>query len=187
MKNIHTIVLLLVGAAALGAARADSTTSVEEAWIAGKLEGVYALNPHLSAFAIETHVEDGVVTLSGTVETDVERDLATEIAKGIEGVTQVNSDLLVSAEDARDDTEKGKRRQAFASWVDNATTTAAVKSKLIGNGNVPARDINVDTDADVVTLSGRVVSDEVRELAEQIARNTQDVREVRNELTVARN
>jgi len=187
MKRNLIALISLMGATLVGAARAESTTSVEEAWMTGKLEATYALNSHLSAFAIDTHVEDGVVTLSGTVATDVDRDLATEIAKGIEGVTEVNSELLVSADDARDESEKGKRRRAFATWVDDATTTAAVKSKLIGNGNILARDINVDTESDVVTLRGHVDTNEQRQLAEQLARNTDDVRDVRNELIVAQN
>ena len=187
MKTKLLVFTALIGATALGTARAAATTDVEEAWIAGKLEATYVLNPHLSAFAIDTAVQDGVVTLSGKVQTDIDRDLAIEIAKGIEGVTAVKADGLVSAEDARDDSEKGKNRRAFADWVDDATTTAAVKSKLIGNENILARDINVDTAGNVVTLRGNVGSNEERQLAEQLARNTNDVKDVRNELRVAKN
>lgn len=185
--KMRLLALAVIGATAVGTARAgapDDTSSAEEAWIMGKIEATYALNPHLSAFAIKTDVDDGVVTLSGTVQSDIDRDLATELAKGIEGVTKVDSDLLVSAEDARDGSEAGKRRQEFVSWVDDATTTATVKSKLIGNRNILARDINVDTEGDIVTLRGNVGSNEERQLAEQLARNTEDVNDVRNELKV---
>ena len=87
---------------ALGMVQAASQTDAEEAWIAGKLEGTYGLNPHLSAFAIKTDVQDGVVTLSGNVGSDIDRDLAIELAKGVKGVTKVDADNLVSREDARD-------------------------------------------------------------------------------------
>lgn len=167
------------------AAQTETTTAVEDAWILGKVEATYALNQHLSAFAIDTDVDNGVVTLSGTVPTDIDRDLAVEIARGIDGVKQVDSALLVTVADARDASEKSQRRQAFADWVNDKTTAAAVKSKLIANDNIRARDIDVDSDGDVVTLRGEVESDEQRQLAEQLARNTEDVRDVRNELLVA--
>jgi osmotically-inducible protein OsmY len=45
--------------------------------------------------------------------------------------------------------------------------------------------IDVDTNDDVVTLSGRVASDKEKQLAEEIAKNAGDVESVRNNLTVA--
>ena len=67
---------------------------------------------------------------------------------------------------------------------DDATTTAAVKSRLIANTNTKCLQIDVDTRNDVVTLSGRVATGEQKELAEQIAGNTRDVDSVRNLLVV---
>ena len=48
----------------------------------------------------------------------------------------------------------------FPSWLDDATTTAAVKSRLIANSNTKDLQIDVDTRDDVVTLSGRVATGE---------------------------
>lgn len=75
-------------------------------------------------------------------------------------------------------------RRDFGSWVDDTTTTAVVKAKLLGNGNTSGLKIDVDTADDVVTLSGRVESSDEKSLAEQIARNTGDVESVRNHLVV---
>jgi osmotically-inducible protein OsmY len=74
--------------------------------------------------------------------------------------------------------------RSFGTWVDDATTTAAVKSKLVGNANTSGVKIDVDTRGDVVTLSGRVASSEEKELAGEIARSTGDVSEVNNQLVV---
>jgi hyperosmotically inducible periplasmic protein len=180
--------MVLSSMAVVGIAMADTKPEgpAREAWIMGKLEATYALNPHLSAFAIDTDVKDGVVTLRGTVESDIDRDLAGEIAKGVDGVTEVNNQLQV-ATDVKAASGEGQRRQEFAQWVDDATTTAAVKTKLIRNENIRARESNVDTENEVVTLTGRVSSNEERQLAEQLARNTEDVSDVRNELVVAHN
>lgn len=166
--------------------------AVTDAWIDGKLEAAYTFNRHLSAFAIDTDVENGIVTLTGTVNSDIDRDLAGEIAKGLEGVNEVENRLLVAAESeawshgADADSESAAQpRRSFGRWVDDATTTAAVKAKLIGNSNVAARDIDVDTRDDVVTLTGSVRSDEERDLAEALARNVPEVRELHNQLRVA--
>jgi osmotically-inducible protein OsmY len=158
---------------------------VKDAWLTGKLEAVYTLNGHLNPFSIETDVEGGVVHLTGTVQSDIDRDLAGELAKGIDGVVDVKNDLQVDERQTRSAREPGSADQRdFGTWVDDATTTAAVKAKLVGNGNIKGLKIDVDTNGDVVTLSGRIETAEQSKLAEELARNTGDVKEVRNDLTV---
>jgi osmotically-inducible protein OsmY len=177
----------LASFAAFGAL-ADSSTfegETRDAWITGKIEGAYVLNGHLNPFAINTDVQNGVVRLHGTDSSDIDRDLAEEIAKGVEGVTEVDNDLEIDATKAtaaREQTSSGQRD--FGSWVDDATTTAVIKSKLLGNANTEGLKIDVDTKDDVVTLSGRVGSSEESRLAEEIAKNTGDVESVRNNLVV---
>jgi osmotically-inducible protein OsmY len=178
----------LASFAAFGAF-ADSSTfqgEARDAWITGKIESAYLLNGHLNPFAINTDVMNGVVHLHGTVATDIDRDLAGEIAEGVEGVTDVKNDLEIDeakATAAREERADGERD--FGTWVDDATTTASIKSKLLGNTNTKGLKIDVDTNDDVVTLSGRVTSDQEKQLAEEIAKNTGDVESVRNNLTVA--
>jgi hyperosmotically inducible protein len=189
MRTRRTLTALaVIGTLAATQASAEGeeqlTQAVKDAWIDGRLEAVYALNAHLNPFTIDTEVEQGVVHLGGTVESDIDRDLAIELAKGIDGVVEVRSDLAVEA-DARTaaDRAAGPDR-SFGTWVDDATTTAAVKSKLVANANIPGLKVDVNTHGDVVTLTGLVPSDEARQLAEELARNTGDVRDVRNELIV---
>lgn len=158
----------------------------KDAWIEGKTETVFMLNRHLNSFSIDTDVENGIVHLTGMVESDIDRDLAGELAKGIEAVVEVKNDLKVEPEHARDTASAGGagESRSIGAWVDDATTTAAVKSKLIGNPNTKGMKIDVDTRGDVVTLSGQVASAEQKQLAEEIARNTGDVKDVRNQLVV---
>jgi len=179
---LGTAVLLLSGAA-----YADSFEGAsKDAWLTGKVETVFLLNGHLNNFEINTDVEDGIVHLTGTVESDIDSDLAVQLAKGVDGVVEVHSDLVVDSDAApieRESVAEGDSR-SFGTWIDDATTTAAVKSKLIGNGNIEGLQIDVDTRGDVVTLSGRVETDEQKSLAEELARNTGDVGDVRNNLVV---
>ena len=62
--------------------------------------------------------------------------------------------------------------------------TAKVKAALALSKRVPALEINVDTQNAVATLTGKVPSLQVRDLAGEIAGDTSGVREVRNLLTV---
>jgi hyperosmotically inducible protein len=183
--NTLTLTLALLSAQALAGAPGDSFEgAAKDAWLAGKVEMAFTLNQHLNPFEINTDVQEGVVNLTGTVDSGIDRDLAGEIARGIEGVVSVDNDIRVEAVSDQRAERSGAKQRNFPSWFDDATTTAAVKSKLIANANTKGLQIDVDTRDDVVTLSGRVGSEEQRALAEQLARNTSDVEDVRNQLVV---
>lgn len=186
MKNFLAVTGLLAGSlVGMQVHGADNDGAVKDGWIDGKLEAVYALNRYLSAFAIDTAVTQGVVHLTGKVHSDIDRDLAGELAKGIEGVVSVDNDLVIVARtsDSAAAAADGPNR-SFGAWIDDATTTASVKSKLLGNPNTEGLQIDVDTRGDVVTLSGEVASREEKALAEELTRNTGDVKNVHNQLVV---
>lgn len=148
-------------------------------WLKASLVTTYTLNQHLNPFDLDVSVNDGVVTLRGTVDSNVEKDLATELARGVEGVTAVDNQLAVesgSAGVSRDDD--------LMQRVNDANLTAKVKSQLLWNANTQGMRIDVDTDDGVVTLRGTVASAAEAELAAQIARNTSGVRSVQNALEV---
>ena len=178
----------LVGPVAFAASSDSFEGNVKDAWLTGRIESMYLLNEHLSPFAISTDVENGVVTLTGTVESRVDRDLAAVLAEGIDGVVEVENELTVGAPntdaDALEQSAERTGRRDFGSWVDDATTTAAVKSRLIRNASTKGLQIDVDTNEDIVTLSGRVSTEEERQLAAELARNSSDVADVRNNLVV---
>ena len=193
MKTTYTVLLAsfaLVSLQALGDTRKSDSFSEasKDAWITGKIETIYTLNRHLNPFSINTDVDKGMVRLTGMVESDIDRDLAVELAKNVDGVLEVKSELKIEPKTARQAASasavKHDGDRSFGTWVDDATTTAAVKSKLIGNANTSGMKIDVDTRGDVVTLSGRVASSEEKELAGEIARSTGDVSDVNNQLVV---
>jgi hyperosmotically inducible protein len=66
----------------------------------------------------------------------------------------------------------------------DAGITSAVKSKMAADDTVKASDINVDTHNHVVTLNGTVGSNAEKERAVMIARNTNGVTSVVDDLTV---
>ncbi|MBS0285844.1 MAG: BON domain-containing protein [Proteobacteria bacterium] len=69
----------------------DITAKVKEAFIKEKLFG----KEKISAMGVHVKTKKGVVTLSGKVSSQADADNAVKIAKGVEGVHDVKSDLKV--------------------------------------------------------------------------------------------
>lgn len=160
--------------------------ALKDAWIDGRLETTFLFNEHLNSFDIATDVDNGVVRLEGTVESGVERDLAGEIAKSIDGVRGVENELTVNASRARmaRDSDAGREAQGFRQAVVDATLTARIKSKLLANSNVSGLAVDVDSRGGDVTLSGSVASEAEKELIASIAINTEGAISVNNRLMV---
>jgi osmotically-inducible protein OsmY len=187
-QSIATASLIAMCALSTGTAYSEEGQSFEgaakDAWLTGRIESMYLLNEHLNPFRISTNVENGTVSLTGTVESDNDRDLAGALAKNLDGVMKVENELMVDASAKPAERSSDNAQRDFGTWVDDATTTAAVKSRLLANANTKGLQIDVDTNNDIVTLSGSVKSAQEKELAEEIAQLAKDVEEVHNNLVV---
>ena len=69
-------------------------------------------------------------------------------------------------------------------YVDDSTITTSVKSKFVGNKEVDASAISVETLDGTVQLSGFAKSATERSTAEDIARATKGVKAVKNSIIV---
>lgn len=147
-------------------------------WIEGRVSGAFAYNSGLDSSDISVDSNGGAVVLKGSVPTMVERDFAETVAKATDGVTAVNNQLTV------DENLKLKTRSSFSQKVQDAAITAAVKTKLLTHRDTHGMAVNVDTQGNVVSLSGVVKSDKERKLSEQLAYATSGVRQVKNNLTI---
>jgi len=122
---------------------------------------------------VDVETLEGVVYLTGVVETEEARREAGRVAWRTEGVGGVVNDLTVG-------------EKTVGAWVDDVMISSKVKAKLIANSEIKAGDIDVGSSQGVVTLLGRVSSQNIKNTAERIARDTRGVKDVRNELTVGR-
>lgn len=167
----------------------ENHSAINDAWLHGKLESALLFNEHLNSFVIDTDVKNGTAYLRGAVESDIDRDLAGEIATSIKGVTDVKNELAVDKAKAAmsRDSDAAKERQGFKQSVSNATLTARIKTQLLMNGNTGGMAIDVDSEQGAVTLSGEVMSDEERDLALKLAENTSGATSVTDQLVVKSN
>jgi len=182
--------------------------TVSDAEITTSVKSKLAANKSVSASKIDVDTSDGVVTLNGSVHSSAAKTTAARLAREAKGVKRVENNLTVETAGTtgksdknvdvkvKDDTksdEKAKivikddttpKVKAAAHKTEDASITAAVKTRLGTLPGVIANDINVDTDDGVVTLKGSVPEASQKAKAEEITRHTTGVKRVVNELTV---
>ena len=73
---------------------------------------------------------------------------------------------------------------AEASFAVDSAITTTIKSKFLAEQNLSALDIKVETTKGVVTLRGQVAKQSQSKLAEKIARETEYVSKVINQISV---
>ncbi|MGY4533276.1 hyperosmotically inducible protein [Pseudomonas sp. TE3786] len=76
----------------------NAEEAVTDTWITSKVKSTFVADSALSALDIKVETNKGVVSLSGVVKSDAERDLAVAKTKGIKGVKAVSADGLKSAD-----------------------------------------------------------------------------------------
>lgn len=192
--RLFALLTLAVALGATGVAIADDKQEADEsqtndarindAWLKGKVEMALLLNSHLNSFKIDTSVDSSVVTLSGKVKSEIAMDLAEQIALGVDGVSTVENELDVAPEEEQQASSEQEEEQRFLQRIEDLTTTARIRSKLVMNQNIAAQNIGVDTTNTVVTLEGNVDNSQERDLVVQITKNTGPVTEVRDKLRI---
>jgi len=159
--------------ALLGCASSMTTKSTRQAdsGITSVIQSSLEASDQVKARQVDVETREGVVYLTGVVDTEEARREAGRLAWHTEGVEGVVNDLTV-----------GER--TVGSWVDDVMISSKVKSKLIADTDIKAGDIDVSSSQGVVTLIGRVSSEKIKSAAERIARDTKGVKNVHNELLV---
>ncbi|HUX30045.1 MAG TPA: BON domain-containing protein [Thiobacillus sp.] len=69
--------------------------ALDDTAITTSIKTRYFADDTLKGLDISVETVDGVVTLTGTVQNDDARSLATTIAQGVDGVTSVNNQLTI--------------------------------------------------------------------------------------------
>jgi len=161
---------------------ASASQDITEARQESQISTTYSLSPYLRGNNLNVSVDKGTATLTGTVEEDVNKEMAEQIASGVTGINTVDNQIKVSADYVP--TARKTQERNFGEVVDDATITATVKSKLLWSKDTEGLEMNVDTEMGKVTLRGAAQSDASKALAEAMAENTHGVVSVDNRLVV---
>ncbi|HWA08793.1 MAG TPA: BON domain-containing protein [Opitutaceae bacterium] len=163
MKTSLRLVCLLLAAtpAALFASSADD-----------KIEAA-AKSSYNYRTVLEDHVKvksnDGVVTLTGTVQDRDDRDLAEDTVKNLPGVIRVDNQIVV---------------QSTVPEHSDAWIALKIRSRLLMKANVSVATTKVDVHDGVVTLTGTARNQAQKDLTEAYVKDIDNVRAVRNELVI---
>jgi hyperosmotically inducible protein len=166
----------LVGAGATGGYKAATDErGIGQAWddaaVTTRVKNALGADPLVKARKIDVDTLEGIVILTGVVETEEEAERAVEIAQGIAGVKEVKNNLQL-----------GKKTwgQAF----DDKVIGSKVKAKLIKEPGIRSLNIDVDVNKGVVTLTGVVGYQHQKDRVMEIARTTSGVIEVVDNIKV---
>jgi len=146
----------------------------------------------LRAQTIDVSASDGVVTLSGTVPGEAQHLQAVQLARETQGVRRVE-DKLEIGEGQRPAGETDpvpvvtpaeQAGEKAVQVLDDGWITTKITSQYFLDDIVKATRIDVTTENGIVTLTGTVGTEEARQRALQIARQTDGVKDVVDQLKV---
>jgi hyperosmotically inducible periplasmic protein len=170
--NLHSLKVLVAVTFAFFLFGASTRASETDNRIESSARQSYVFKTFLENDAIHIQSRDGVVTLKGTVAYESHKALAEETVANLPGVSRVRNHLRL----------KGKRPvESSDEWI-----SLQVKYSLLYNRYV--RDVNtqVSVAEGTVTLHGEAKTQAQKDLAGEYAKDIKGVKEVKNEMTLAK-
>jgi hyperosmotically inducible protein len=183
--------------------------SQSDAGITTAVKSKMAADDTVKAYLIDVDTKSRVVTLNGKVDNARARTRAVELARATEGVADVVDNLTVvagvTAPGGVDDAAMNRARDAASTTtagadtakrdgtvgtagaaVGDAALTAKVKTKFLADTSISGLKIDVDTKNDVVTLNGTVPTAAEKRRAVEVAKATDGVKSVVDNLKVGK-
>ncbi len=163
---IPLVMLLILGTPTGSALGAEEITDIA---ISDAVEDEIIIDPAVSITGIDVSTENGVVTLTGTVNNILAKKRAESVAETIKGVRAVVNSVTVVPSATRSDME----------------IRDDIQEALLDNPATESYEVTVNVEDNVATLEGNVASWQERELAGKVARGVRGVREVNNDIAVS--
>jgi hyperosmotically inducible protein len=146
-----------------------SGNPITDGWLTLKIHAQFIPDKALENSDIDVDTKNGMVVLNGTVATSAGKERAVAIAKATDGVKGVKDNLRVAPAASGAAMSDG--------WIKAKIASQFVTEKALDNS-----DIDIDVAKGVVTLNGAVNTDAGRMRAESIAKATDGVKSVKNNL-----
>lgn len=159
--------------AAAPEAKTTVGTTIDDSAITTKVKSALLADADVKGLDIKVETNKGEVQLSGFVDSQAQIDRAMSIARGVEGVNNVQNNMTLKTTE----TTVGEK-------IDDGIITTKVKGALVAEYGVDSGDISVVTRDGEVQLSGFVKDQSQIDRATSVARSTEGVKNVINELSV---
>jgi hyperosmotically inducible protein len=201
-RSVATFTLALLTVLTLGVSAATAQVStIKDGWLVMKVHSEMLDEDVLDGSNIDVDVKNGVVTLQGSVPTETARARAIAVAKANDGVKNVVDQLRIApkqdgkmakaADKAEDKMDKaGDKTASAAKKTGRAIDDGWIKSKIYAqymadwNTVLDDSDIDIDVSNNMVTLNGIVKSQQAKDKAVSIAKTTDGVKGVKDNLKV---
>ena len=148
-----------------------------DALLMDKVKSALMFHRSVSAEETEVDVKDGIVTLRGTATSQAQKDLTTEYAKDVEGVKDVNNEMIVMKTGE-------KTPQTIVEKIDDASITGQVNIALLFHRSTSFLHTTVRTNRGVVTVGGKARNLAEKDLVTKLVSDIHGVKSVDNQMTV---
>lgn len=173
MKYLHVVLWLFCCALPASAAETQVKACTDPCMKAA-IAMHYLQSPFLSPFRIDITVKDSLVTLEGSVADEGERALASEIAAGMDGVTDVVNHIRVEPAASA----QHPAIPPIDCLVNDTELAERVRTQLYWNRATHGMALDVTANNGTVTLRGEAADPHQAELARLITLNTCGVKHV---------
>jgi hyperosmotically inducible protein len=174
------------------ATQTSLATKTSDTWITTKVKADYATTKGVDVTDVSVDTRDGVVTLSGTVDSKAEKRMAIKSARSVKGVKSVHAQKLMVGKNGASMSANSMNHEAMTSDTNDSMSsdtslatktsdtwiTTKVKADYAITKGVDVTDVSVDTKAGVVMLSGTVDSNAEKQMAIKSARSVKGVKAV---------
>jgi osmotically-inducible protein OsmY len=150
-----------------------------DAWIALKVRTSLLMHANVSIADTQVKVADGTVTLTGTVDSEAQKELTNAYVREIDGVKQIDDQLVIK--------KTPKADRSMDAVMDDASITGRVKYELLAHHSTSALATSVKTHEGRVVIKGDADSDAEKALVTQLAQSVKGVQSVDNQMTVKAN
>lgn len=188
MKNLYrtlfvfvAAVIFVVNTQAFAESHSESLkASVNDSVITAKIKSQFIGNDTTKASSINVETNNGVVKLSGTVDSEPEAATAIQIADSTVGVKDVDTNNLHIKAEAQQENQPIRD-----SYITAKVKGSLIKEKLMNNVEFPALVIDVETKNGIVYLSGTVEHEDQLKKAIELTKSVIGVKKIISKLTVA--
>jgi hyperosmotically inducible protein len=164
-----------------GAQPSIENSRIDDLEIRAAILEAFSRSSELGGKSLDVKVEKRMVTLSGAVETQAQRNGAEQAARAVDGVAGVANNLTVTNPQAQTEPPAQTPPKTGEGAADLAKT---VEFELFRSGAFDTSKMKVLAVGDMVTLTGTVRSVAEQLLAEKLAQSLHGVNKVVNELKV---
>jgi len=153
-----------------------------DAVLISKVKSAISQTKRLYGYAIGVECRDGLVTLNGEVPTEIDKELAANLARETLGIKEVNNQIRIVAQAIPQSGDAIS--QDLTINVDDLELQANVRERISSVAELKGQQIEIIVQNRVVTLTGGVASDAQKLQAEQLVRNYPKVTSVNNQLRI---